>query len=107
MKKFVLALLVGTIALAPVLAAAQTGSGSGGSKPGTSSPSGTTGGSPSSDPTHKTPGSSSGSSGSMGTGTGAPSASPSGMNMSTFKTQPDCEKAGGMWQASSSSCTRK
>ena len=100
MKKFVLALLVGTIALTPVLASAQTGTG--GSKPGTSTPSGTTGGSTSSDPTTKTPGSA------PSTGTmGAPSASPSGMDMSTFKTQPDCEKAGGMWQASSNSCTRK
>ena len=34
MKKFVLALLVGTIALAPAFAAAQTGSGSGGSTAG-------------------------------------------------------------------------
>jgi hypothetical protein len=100
MKKFVLALLVGTIALTPVLASAQTGSG--GTKPGTSSPSGTTGGSTSSDPATKTPGSA------PSTGTmGAPSASPSGLDMSTFKTQPDCEKAGGMWQASSSSCTKK
>jgi hypothetical protein len=29
------------------------------------------------------------------------------MDLSTFKTQPDCEKAGGIWQASSNSCTKK
>ncbi len=95
MKKFVLALLIGTVALAPAFAAAQTGSGSGGSgTPGTSNPSGSgsSGGSGStgSMPSTKTPGSS-------GSGSTSPSASPSGRDLSTFKTQADCEKAGGMW----------
>jgi hypothetical protein len=105
MKKFVLALLIGTVALAPALAAAQTGSGSGGSKPGTSNPSGSgsSGGSGStgSMPSTKDPGSTSGS------GSSAPSASPSGKDLSTFKTKADCEKAGGMWMASTKSCEAK
>ena len=105
MKKFVLALLIGTVALAPAFAAAQTGSGSGGSgTPGTSNPpgSGSSGsGSTGPMPSTKTPGSSGSGSSS------APSASPSGTDLSTFKTQADCEKAGGMWSDSTSKCARK
>jgi len=105
MKKLVLALLVGTIALAPAFAAAQTGSGSGGSgKPGTSSPSGT-GGSGGSGSSGSMP--SSGSSGSSGSGSTSPSASPSGSDLSVHKTQADCEKAGGMWTASTKTCAAK
>jgi hypothetical protein len=106
MKKFVLALLIGTVALAPAFAAAQTGSGSGGSgTPGTSNPSGSgsSGGSGStgSMPSTQTPGSSSGS------GSSAPSASPSGTDLSKFKTQADCEKAGGMWSDATQKCAKK
>jgi hypothetical protein len=104
MKKLVLALLIGTVALAPAFAAAQTGSGSGGSgTPGTSNPSGSGSsgsGSTGTMPSTKTPGSS-------GSGSSAPSASPSGTDLSAFKTQADCEKAGGMWSAATSKCAKK
>jgi hypothetical protein len=104
MRNFVLALLIGTVALAPAFAAAQTGSGSGGSgTPGTSNPSGSGSsgsGSTGSMPSTKTPGSS-------GSGTSAPSASPSGTDMSMHKTQADCEKAGGMWSTATSKCGKK
>jgi hypothetical protein len=50
---------------------------------------------------------SSGSSGSSGSGSSAPSASPSGTDLSTYKTQADCEKHGGMWTASTKSCDKK
>ena len=93
MRNFVLALLVGTLALVPAFADAQTGSGSG------KTPSGTSGSSGSS-------GSSSGT-GTSGSGASTPSASPSGADMSTYKTQADCEKHGGMWAASTKSCTKK
>ena len=101
MKKFVLALLIGTVALAPAFAAAQTGSGSGGSgTPGTSNPSGSGSsgsGSTGTMPSTKTPGSS-------GAAALRPSASPSGSDMSMQKTQADCEKAGGMWSTATSKC---
>ena len=106
MKKFVLALLIGTVALAPAFAAAQTGSGSGSGgsgTPGTSNPSGSGSsgsGSTGSMPSTKTPGSS-------GSGSSAPSASPSGRDLSTFKTQADCEKAGGMWSTATSKCAKQ
>jgi hypothetical protein len=91
MRHFVLALLVGTLAFVPALADAQTGSGSGKPPAGTSGSSGS-GSMPSSG------------TGSSGSGT---SASPSGADMSTYKTQADCEKHGGMWAASTKSCTKK
>jgi hypothetical protein len=100
MRNFVLALLVGTIALVPAFAAAQTGSGSGGK-----TPSGTSGSSGSGSGSSSMP--SSGSSGSSGSGSSAPSASPSGTDLSTYKTQADCEKHGGMWTASTKSCDKK
>ena len=101
MRNFVLALLVGTIALVPAFAAAQTGTGSGGSKP-----SGTSGSSGSGSGSSSMP--SSGTSGSSGSGSSSsPSASPSGADLSTYKTQADCEKNGGMWTASTKSCEKK
>lgn len=105
MQKLMYALLVGTIALTPAIAAAQAGSGTGGTG---SSPSGTS----------SSPGTSAPSSGGATTAPGAggsstsPSASPSGSgsmgsDFSKFHTKADCEKAGGMWQTASSSCMKK
>jgi len=92
MQKLMLALLIGTIALAPAIAAAQTG-GSGAGKPGTSStPSGKSGGTTSS-----------------GGSSSAPAASPSGSakDLSKITTKAECDKAGGMWQAAATKCEKK
>lgn len=93
MQKLMVTLLVGIIALAPAIAAAQTSSGGGSSSSGSSTPSGTKG-------------STGGGSTSSGSGT-TPSASPSGTDMSKYTTKADCEKAGGKWQASSKMCMKK
>jgi len=90
MKKLLFTFLVVVIGLAPSLAAAQTGS----SGSGSSDKSG-----------------SSGSSG--GSSTTSPSASPStsgsgtSADMSQYKTKSDCEKNGGQWQVSTSTCSSK
>jgi hypothetical protein len=98
MQKLMVTLLVGIIALAPAIAAAQSSSGSGstGSSSSGSTPSGTSGSS----------GSGSTSVGS-GSSTGSPSASPKAGDMSKYTTKTDCEKAGGKWQASSKMCMKK
>lgn len=99
MKKLLMMLLALVIGFAPVVVAAQT-SGSGGmSGSSDKSTSGSTSSSPSTSPS----GSSS---------TTSPSASPStgagaSTDMSHYKTQADCERAGGKWQASTSTCQSK
>lgn len=102
MQKFMLTLLVAIIALAPAIAAAQTGSSGSGTpgSSGSSTPSGTSGGTGS--------GTSSGSGTTPTPGT-APSASPSGTSsdFSQYTTNADCEKAGGMWQTATSKCEKK
>ena len=107
MRKILSLVSIGMVALAPAIAAAQTGGASG---------SGTTGAGGSS--------SAPGSTGSSGTGSGStstpstgpstsPSASPSsggattGKSLSTITNQADCDKAGGDWQASTSVCQAK
>jgi hypothetical protein len=104
MQKLVMALLVGSIALAPAIAAAQTSSGSKPGSSGSSSTSGTAGstGASSGGGTATTPGASGGSS-------TTPSASPSGSSsdLSQYMTKADCEKAGGMWQVASNKCVKK
>jgi len=93
MKKLLFTLLVVVIGLAPSLAAAQTGYGGTGS----SDKSGSSGSSTS-------PG---------GSSTTSPSASPStsgsgsSIDMSQYKTKSDCEKNGGQWQVSTSTCSSK
>ena len=92
MQKLMLALLIGIIALAPAIAAAQTGS-SGGGKPGSSTTSsGKSGGTTSS-----------------GGSSSSPAASPSGSSsdLSKATTKAECEKAGGMWQAAANKCDKK
>ena len=92
MQKLMLALLIGTLVLAPTIAAAQT-SGSGGGKPGSSStPSGKSGGTTSS-------GGSSSSS--------AASPSESSGDLSKITTKAECDKAGGMWKAAANKCEKK
>ena len=95
MQKLMVTLLVGIIALAPAIAAAQSSTGSGSSG---SSSSGSS-----------TPSTSKGTTGSGSTSSGAPAASPSGSmaDMSKYTTKADCEKAGGKWQASSKMCMKK
>ena len=92
MQKLMLALLIGIIALAPAIAAAQTGS-SGGGKPGSSS----------------TPAGQSGGTTSSGGSSSSPAASPSGSSsdLSKVTTKAECEKAGGMWQAAANKCEKK
>lgn len=94
MKKLTAALLVGILALVPGMALAQSGGGAGGTKAPSSGASGKSGG---------TSGS-----GQSTTGT-SPSASPSGSGdtMSKYRTKADCEKAGGMWTASTKTCMAK
>jgi hypothetical protein len=92
MRKLMLASLVGIIALTPAIAAAQTtGSGSKAGSSGTTTPSTKSGGTTS------------------GGSSSAPAASPSGgaKDMSKIKTKAECDKAGGMWQASASKCEKK
>ena len=106
MKKVTLAFLVATLFLAPVLAAAQTGGGAGGTQAPGSSPSERLGSSPSDRPTgspgigQPTP---------PGSGTpGDPAASPpSAFDLSRHNTRAACEKAGGSWGEVSQSCTQK
>lgn len=108
MQKFMLTLLVAIIALAPAIAAAQTGSSGSGTpgSSGSSTPSGTSGGTgsgtSSGSGTTTTPGASGGTS-------TPPSASPSGTSsdFSQYTTNADCEKAGGMWQTATSKCEKK
>jgi len=95
MKKLLFTLLVVVIGLAPVLASAQTGSsGMGSSDKSGSSSSGSSTSSGGSSPT-------------------SPSASPStsgsgsSIDMSQYKTKSDCEKNGGQWQVSTSTCSSK
>jgi hypothetical protein len=109
MQKLMLTLLVGIIALAPAIAAAQTGGGTGSPGSGSSTPSGTTGGSGSG---LSTPGSSStpGSGSTTAPGSSSsPSASPSGTgsDLSKITSRADCERAGGMWSAATNKCDRK
>jgi hypothetical protein len=99
MKTLTVMLLVGMLALVPVLAAAQTGGGtqapSGSApaekpeKPGAGSSGGTQG---------KTPGMSGGDS---------PAASPSGSgDASRMRTKADCEGAGGTWTEATKTCKK-
>ena len=85
MKKLTAALLVGILALVPAIALAQSGSGAGGTKPPSSSPSG--GKSPSGSGVQSAP----------STSPSSPSASPSGSGgtMSKYRTKADCEKIEG------------
>ena len=92
MQKLTLALLIGIIALAPAIAAAQTGSSVGG-KPGSSTTSsGKSGGTTSS-----------------GGSSSSPAANPSGSSSDLAKvtTKAECEKADGMWQAAANKCDKK
>jgi hypothetical protein len=109
MTKFLVSLVVGIMILTPALVAAgtgSTGSGSGATSGSGSTPSGTSGA------TGSGSGTSSGTP-SSGSGTSSPSASPSPSSGSTsgdfsqYLTQADCEKAGGMWQASANKCAKK
>jgi len=97
MKKLTIAFLVALVALVPVLAAAQTGGGAGG----TQAP-----GSPSMD--KPKPGGADQPSGSPST-PGDPAASPpgGGDTLSQHKTKAACEKAGGMWAESTQRCNKK
>jgi hypothetical protein len=106
MQKLMFALLIGIIALTPAIVAAQTGGGSTGAPSGSSSsPSGTSG-----SPSTSAPSSGGATTAPGAGGSASPSASPSGSSMkdfTKFHTKADCEKAGGMWQTASSSCTGK
>jgi hypothetical protein len=95
MRKLMLSFLVGIVALAPMIAAAQTGSSGSG-----------TSGSGSSAPAEKpAPAPPAGSGGSSSSPSASPSAAP--IDFSQYTTQADCEKAGGMWQSASSKCEKK
>jgi hypothetical protein len=104
MQKLILTLLVGIIAFAPALAAAQTGSSGSGTSGSSSSgsPSGTTGSGTTGSGTSTSPGTSSGS-------PSSPAASPSGTasDFAKYTTKADCEKAGGMWDTASNKCQKK
>jgi hypothetical protein len=111
MQKLMLGFLVGIIALAPALAAAQSGSGgSGASSSGAGSSSPGAAGSGSSSGAGSGSGTSSGGattgSSAGGSSTTSPSASPSG-DFAQYTTQADCEKAGGLWQFASNKCEKK
>lgn len=94
MKKVLFTLLVVAVALVPVLADAQAA-----------------------DPYKKSPGASSPSGGAPAGGETSPSASPSTTSpaaspstagdFSQYKTQMECEKAGGQWRAASKLCEKK
>jgi hypothetical protein len=92
MQKLMLTLLIGIIALAPAIAAAQTGA-SGGGKSGSST----------------TSSEKSGGTTSSGGSSSSPAASPSGSSsdLSKVATKAECEKAGGMWQAAANKCEKK
>jgi hypothetical protein len=93
MQKLTFALLIGIIALAPAIAAAQT-AGTGGGKTGGSS---------------STSSGASGGTTSSGGSSSTPAASPSGRSadLSKAMTKAECEKAGGMWQAADKKCEKK
>jgi hypothetical protein len=98
MNKLTSAFLVTTLFLAPVLAAAQTGGGAGGTQAPGSGPSDR----PTGSPGIRQP---------MPPGSGttdAPAARPpSAFDLSRHNTRADCEKAGGRWGEVSQSCTQK
>lgn len=97
MKKLLFTLLVVAVALVPVLADAYGGSSADPKKsPGASSPSG---GTPSGAGTSPSPSASPSTS---------PAASPSTSgDFSQYKSQLECEKAGGQWRAASNLCEKK
>jgi hypothetical protein len=103
MTKLTSAFLVATLFLAPVLAAAQTSGGAGGTKAPGTSPTDKPGSSSTDKPT-SSPGMSQPTRPSSGTPD--PAASPSG-DLSRHNTRADCEKAGGKWGEVSQSCTQK
>jgi hypothetical protein len=115
MRKYVGAFLVGIIALAPAIAAAQSGSGgspggSGAGSPGASGSGSGTSGSGASGSGNTAPGGSGSPSDAPSTSPStAPSASPSGTSgdFAQYTSQVDCEQAGGMWHAASSKCEKK
>lgn len=95
MKKVLFTLLVVAVALVPVLADAQAADPK--KSPGASSPSG---GAPAGAGTSTSP--------SASPSTTSPAASPSTSgDFSQYKTQMECEKAGGQWQAASKLCDKK
>jgi resuscitation-promoting factor RpfA len=115
MLTLLLTLVIGIVALAPGLAAAQVSSGAPGStKPnspleGSGSPGA---GSPSASGTSTTPGASSGSGGATtapGGSSSSPSASPSqpSDDLAKYTTPGECETAGGAWLMATNRCVRK
>jgi hypothetical protein len=103
MKMLTVILLVGMLALVPVLAAAQTGGGSSG---GTQAPSGST---PAEKPEKPGAGSSGGTQGKTPgmSGGDSPAASPSGKgDPSRMRTKAECEGAGGTWTESTKTCKK-
>jgi hypothetical protein len=113
MKKLTSAFLLATLFLAPVLAAAQTSGGAGGTKAPGSNPADTPGSNPADKPGSSPADRPTGSPGmgqptQPGSGTPDPAASPrSGFDLSRHNTRADCEKAGGKWGEVSQSCTQK
>jgi hypothetical protein len=100
MKRLIVALLVGVLALVPALAVAQTGGGAGGTQP--SKPSGGPG------PSMDKPGGAGQPSGTPRTPSD-PAASPpgGGDSFSQHKTKAACEKAGGAWSEATQACSKK
>jgi hypothetical protein len=118
MQKLMLTLVVGIIALAPALAAAQVSSGAPGSTRPNSPLEGAGGpgaGPDSSSGTTTVPGASSRPSGSStapgasGDPSSSPSASPSQTSddFAQYTTPADCEKASGVWVMATNRCVRK